>query len=171
MSVGCGTVAVIHVSNITCSSSGGAAQTAFGILRAYDVSWLWHCCSETARNIPNAVCEAPPEDEQVMLETCRGPWFSVNLMQSASRWFHYTDVLSAKHQVWFDVWNNVWGEGCYEWVIGRAVNSSSGRAHSLTHCRIICLESRVISACPNVGQIGVMEPSTCRWRNRSPVNL
>jgi hypothetical protein len=26
-----------------------------------------------ARNIPNAVCEAPPEDEQLMLETCRGP--------------------------------------------------------------------------------------------------
>jgi hypothetical protein len=26
-----------------------------------------------ARNIPRAVCEAPPEDEQVMLETCRGP--------------------------------------------------------------------------------------------------
>jgi hypothetical protein len=25
-----------------------------------------------ARNIPNAVCEAPPEDDQVMLETCRG---------------------------------------------------------------------------------------------------
>jgi hypothetical protein len=26
-----------------------------------------------ARNIPNAVCTEPPEDEQVMLETCRGP--------------------------------------------------------------------------------------------------
>jgi hypothetical protein len=26
-----------------------------------------------ARNIPNSVCVAPPEDEQVMLETCRGP--------------------------------------------------------------------------------------------------
>jgi hypothetical protein len=25
------------------------------------------------RNIPTAVCEAPPEDEQVMLETFRGP--------------------------------------------------------------------------------------------------
>jgi hypothetical protein len=25
------------------------------------------------RNIPNAVCAAPPDDEQVMLETCRGP--------------------------------------------------------------------------------------------------
>jgi hypothetical protein len=25
-----------------------------------------------ARNIPSAVCAAPPEDEQVMLETCRG---------------------------------------------------------------------------------------------------
>jgi hypothetical protein len=26
-----------------------------------------------ARNIPTAVCVAPPEDEQVMLETFRGP--------------------------------------------------------------------------------------------------
>jgi hypothetical protein len=25
------------------------------------------------RNIPNGACGAPPEDEQVMLETCRGP--------------------------------------------------------------------------------------------------
>jgi hypothetical protein len=25
------------------------------------------------RNIPSAVCLAPPEDKQVMLETCRGP--------------------------------------------------------------------------------------------------
>jgi hypothetical protein len=25
------------------------------------------------RSTPNAVCEAPPEDEQVMLETCTGP--------------------------------------------------------------------------------------------------
>jgi hypothetical protein len=68
MSVGCDTVAVsvqwnqrdalfiqvienqrpLHVSSITCSSSGGFAQTAFGILRAYNVSWLWHACSETA---------------------------------------------------------------------------------------------------------------------------
>jgi hypothetical protein len=34
-----------------------------------------------------------PEDEQVMLETCRGPWFSINWMKSASRWFHYTDII------------------------------------------------------------------------------
>jgi hypothetical protein len=39
MLVGCTTIAV------TCSSSGGATQTAFGILRAYNVSWLWHDCS------------------------------------------------------------------------------------------------------------------------------
>jgi hypothetical protein len=26
-----------------------------------------------ARNIPNAVCAELPQDEQVMLETCRGP--------------------------------------------------------------------------------------------------
>jgi hypothetical protein len=44
-------------------------------------------------NIPSAVCLAPPEDEQVMLETCRGPWFSINWMKSASCWFHYTDIL------------------------------------------------------------------------------
>jgi hypothetical protein len=46
-----------------------------------------------ARNIPNAVCVAPPEDEQVMLETRRGPWFSINWMTGTSRWFHYTDIL------------------------------------------------------------------------------
>jgi hypothetical protein len=40
-----------------------------------------------------AVCVAPPEDQQVMLGTCRGPWFSVNWLKSASRWFHYTDIL------------------------------------------------------------------------------
>jgi hypothetical protein len=37
---------------------------------------LQSCLSQLtlyARNIPNAACEAPPEDEQVMLETCRGP--------------------------------------------------------------------------------------------------
>jgi hypothetical protein len=26
-----------------------------------------------ARSRPSAVCAEPPEDEQVMLETCRGP--------------------------------------------------------------------------------------------------
>jgi hypothetical protein len=46
-----------------------------------------------ARNIPNAVCVAPPEDEQVILETSRGLWFSINWMESASHWFHYTDIL------------------------------------------------------------------------------
>jgi hypothetical protein len=47
-----------------------------------------------ARNIPNAVSVAPPEDEQVMFETCRGLWFSINWMKIASRWFHYTDLLA-----------------------------------------------------------------------------
>jgi hypothetical protein len=91
----------LHVSSITCSSSGGATQTEFGILRAYNVKWLWHGCNETAAvphptdiirtNIPNAVCVSPPEDKQVMLETCRGPWLSINWMKRASRWFHYTE--------------------------------------------------------------------------------
>jgi hypothetical protein len=47
-----------------------------------------------AHNIPNVICAAPPEDEQVMLETCRGLWFSINWMKSASRWFHYAVILS-----------------------------------------------------------------------------
>jgi hypothetical protein len=42
--------------------------------------------------VMNAVCQAPPEDEQVMFETCRGSYFSINWIKSASRWFHYTDV-------------------------------------------------------------------------------
>jgi hypothetical protein len=47
MSVGCGTVAV-------------SLQSYHSQLTLY------------ARNIPNAVCLAPPEDEQIMLKTCRG---------------------------------------------------------------------------------------------------
>jgi hypothetical protein len=31
-----------------------------------------------ARNIPNVICVAPPEDEQVMLKTCVGPQFLIN---------------------------------------------------------------------------------------------
>jgi hypothetical protein len=50
-----------------------------GILRSYNGSWLCHDCNFTAinqltytRNIPSAVCVVPSEDEQGMLETCRG---------------------------------------------------------------------------------------------------
>jgi hypothetical protein len=57
----------LHVLSITCSSSGGALQRH---LRAYNDSWLWHDCSETAI-VQSAVCLVPFEDEQVMLETCR----------------------------------------------------------------------------------------------------
>jgi hypothetical protein len=48
--------------------------------------YLWHSqLTLYARIIPSAVCVAPPEDEPVMLETWRGPWFSINWMKSASR--------------------------------------------------------------------------------------
>jgi hypothetical protein len=33
------------------------------------------------------------EDEQVMLETCRGPEFLIKWIKSASCWFYYTDIL------------------------------------------------------------------------------
>jgi hypothetical protein len=32
----------------------------------------------TLTQLPSAVCAAPPEDEQVMLETCRGLEFLIN---------------------------------------------------------------------------------------------
>jgi hypothetical protein len=80
-----------------------ATQTALGILRACNVSWLsqtpvslqsWHSqLTLHAHNIPSAVCVGPPEDEQVMLVTCTCSRFSVNWMNSASLWFHYTDIL------------------------------------------------------------------------------
>jgi hypothetical protein len=38
----------LHISSITCSSSGGATQTAPGILRAYNISCLCHDCRESA---------------------------------------------------------------------------------------------------------------------------
>jgi hypothetical protein len=69
MSVGCGTV---------------TGQQCHGQLTLYSY----------ARSIPNATCEVPPEDEQVMLETYSGLWFSINWMNRASRWFHCTDELN-----------------------------------------------------------------------------
>jgi hypothetical protein len=36
-----GSTLLLYVSRINCSSSGGAPQTAFGILRAYYVNWLY----------------------------------------------------------------------------------------------------------------------------------
>jgi hypothetical protein len=39
-------------------------------VRIMSVVVLWQLY---ARNIPNVVCEAPAEDKQVVLETCRGP--------------------------------------------------------------------------------------------------
>jgi hypothetical protein len=39
-----------------------------------------------ACNIPNAVCVEPPENEQIMLETCKGLWLSINWIKSASGW-------------------------------------------------------------------------------------
>jgi hypothetical protein len=60
---------------------------------------LLYCVSVmSVGNIPGAVCVVPPEDEQIMLETCRGSWFWINWMKSASRWFHYTDILREKYQ-------------------------------------------------------------------------
>jgi hypothetical protein len=50
-----------------------------GILRAWYVSWLhqdWSSLvlpTDVTRNIPSVFCEAPPEDEQLLLETCRDP--------------------------------------------------------------------------------------------------
>jgi hypothetical protein len=41
---------------------------ALGILRACYVTWL----HQDSRNIPSAVCVEPPEDEQVIIETCIG---------------------------------------------------------------------------------------------------
>jgi hypothetical protein len=58
-------------------------------------SWVQPCHSQLtlyASNIPSAVCASPPEDEQVMLEACSGPWFSINWMKMASRWFYYTEI-------------------------------------------------------------------------------
>jgi hypothetical protein len=34
--------------------------------------------SQPTDKLPTAVCEAPPEDEQVVLETCRGRQFIIN---------------------------------------------------------------------------------------------
>jgi hypothetical protein len=98
---------LLRIKGLYMFRAGGATQTALGVLLVYvrglcyDCSFtiavklkLWHSqLTLYARNIPNAVCITPPKDEQVMLETCRCPWFSINWMRSASRWFHRSDIL------------------------------------------------------------------------------
>jgi hypothetical protein len=52
--------------------SGGCATVAVSLQS-------WHSQLTYARILPGTVCVAPPEDEQVVLETCRGPYFSIKL--------------------------------------------------------------------------------------------
>jgi hypothetical protein len=49
-------------------------RTVHILLPKYLMSWYIYLgiLRADARNIPSAACVAPPEDEQVMLETCRG---------------------------------------------------------------------------------------------------
>jgi hypothetical protein len=58
---------------------------------------LWHGCSFTATvpqltdirtQYPKCRLCRPPEDEQVMLETCKGPWFWINWMK-----VHHVDCI------------------------------------------------------------------------------
>jgi hypothetical protein len=60
-----------------------------------------------ARNIPNAVCAAPPEDEQVMLETCRVPLILNKLNEKCITlvslyWWYYV-ARSERLEVWISV--------------------------------------------------------------------
>jgi hypothetical protein len=68
----------VHIFSVGCAMGAVKLQPCHSQLTLY------------ARNIPKAVCVAPPENEQLMLETCSGHWFSIKWMKSASRWFHYT---------------------------------------------------------------------------------
>jgi hypothetical protein len=55
---------------------------------------IWYCIrmSVGCDIITVLTNAAPPEDEQVILETCRGSWYSINWTKSASRWFQYTQI-------------------------------------------------------------------------------
>jgi hypothetical protein len=129
----------LHVSSIACSSSGAATQTAFSLLCAYNVHWLWHGCSETGtlpqpHNIPNAICVAPPEDEHVMFKTCTGPWFSINWKDSAPCWFHCTALLTDFQQIFkLDVHVTV------HCKLGKVVNQQMQHRRSFIVLILTCL--------------------------------
>jgi hypothetical protein len=48
-------------------------QLAVARLHAVSLQSCYSQLTMYAPNIPNAACVAPPEDEQVMVEACRGP--------------------------------------------------------------------------------------------------
>jgi hypothetical protein len=69
--------------------------------RRYNETASWHSQLKSyARNKSSGVCVAPSEDEQVMLETCRGLWFSIKLNEKcitlvSLNWF-ITAITSAQ---------------------------------------------------------------------------
>jgi hypothetical protein len=55
-------------------------------------------------------CVVPPEDTQVMLETCRGPKLLINWIKSTSHWFYYTDILrcmTLSFQIYFSTCSKI----------------------------------------------------------------
>ena len=74
----------LHVSSIKCPSSGGYSciHAAYGTVTLYESSWwpvgtqLTLCTDRPPRTVtvPYAACIQlyPPEDEHLMLETCKG---------------------------------------------------------------------------------------------------
>jgi hypothetical protein len=92
MSVGCGTVAVslqpCHSQLILYTRNIANAVIAIHRMPLL-IAYKW--AVPQPNDITNAASAEPPEDEKVMFETWRGPWFSINVMKSASCWFHYTD--------------------------------------------------------------------------------
>jgi hypothetical protein len=97
MSVGCGTVAVkLQPCHSQLTLHARNLPIAICAAPPEDEQVMQPCQSKLtlyACSLPIVICVAPPEDEQVMLETRRGSWFSINWMKSTSCWFYYTDIL------------------------------------------------------------------------------
>jgi hypothetical protein len=63
----------------------------FGALLAYPQEVLYKRHLVYCVRIISVGCGTQYTKFLELLETCRGPWFPINWMKSASRWFHYTD--------------------------------------------------------------------------------
>jgi hypothetical protein len=60
---------------------------------AVKLQW-WHSqLTLYAPNVPMLSVQHLLRISSQCSKKCRGPWFSINWMKSASRWFHHTDIL------------------------------------------------------------------------------
>jgi hypothetical protein len=98
-------------------------------------------------------CVAPPEDDQVMLDTRRGPQFVINWVKRASRWFRYTRTDTACFEL-----RDIRLSPPSNWSL-----RSSGMLRSVDWCIVTDVSEQPFGPVFKIGPIGCPETSLANY--------